>query len=166
MRGATAGGTGTAVQARRLWRRGGGGAAGSDRHGRRERGQATVEFALVIVALLAVILACLDFGAVVYDQVDLAYAARAGARAGALYGESPSVAVQAAEAAAQSAAGGLLRCPLGMDTADYGTENAGQVTVTLTCTYQPMTPLGALLASPGLPGTITLTATGLRTIEM
>ncbi|MEX0755274.1 MAG: TadE family protein [Actinomycetota bacterium] len=64
-----------------------------DRHIRRgrERGSATVEFALVLPIVLAMVLALAQIGLLARDRLTLEYAARAGAREAAVSVDEASV---------------------------------------------------------------------------
>src|SRR5438876_10937411 len=55
----------------------------ADRHGRRPRGQALVEFALISPLSFLLFIGCLDFGRVFYSAMAITHAARAGAQYGA-----------------------------------------------------------------------------------
>src|SRR5438093_13328000 len=55
----------------------------ADRHGRRPRGQAIVEFALISPLSFLLFRGCLDFGRVFYSAMTVTHAARAGAQYGA-----------------------------------------------------------------------------------
>ena len=55
----------------------------ADRHGRRPRGQALVEFALISPLSFLLFIGCLDFGRVFYSAMTITHAARAGAQYGA-----------------------------------------------------------------------------------
>lgn len=122
------------------------------------RGQATVEFAAALAILIVVTLAIFEFGFAMYDQITLSAAARIGARAGSLAGLSASQADTAAQQAVQAAAGQLLDCPIASMTADYGQTTQGQMTVAVSCTYQPAT---AVLGGSAF----ILTARGLEPIQ-
>jgi Flp pilus assembly protein TadG len=54
------------------------------RAGRRQRGAAVVEFAMVLVPLLLILLGTIDWGCYLYFRAIVTDAARAGARAGSL----------------------------------------------------------------------------------
>ena len=66
-----------------------------DRRIRSERGQATVEFALVVPLMVACLLAVIQVGVVVRDQVAVLHAAREAARAASVE-RDPAAATQAA----------------------------------------------------------------------
>jgi Flp pilus assembly protein TadG len=53
-----------------------------DRHRSRSRGQALVEFAIIVPVFMLLLFALLDFGRVIYAQQTIAQDAREGARAG------------------------------------------------------------------------------------
>jgi Flp pilus assembly protein TadG len=119
------------------------------RHRTSEDGQALVEFALVLPLLLMMVFGILEFGVLMMNETRIQNAAAAGARAGSLKGANSSMAVAAVNAAAT----GLVSCPLSTPTAT----NAGspqQVTVTASCVYAPITPLGSLVAGTIVPASI------------
>ncbi|HUY62057.1 MAG TPA: hypothetical protein VMW49_09275, partial [Candidatus Dormibacteraeota bacterium] len=67
-----------------------------------------------------------------------------------------------------ASAADLLRCPLGTVTADDGSLHPGQMTVTVSCTYEPLTPVGglaALLVGQKLDTALTLSATALQFLQ-
>ena len=69
------------------------------REGRRERGSAVVEFALVLPMVLVVVLALVQVGVVIRDQLLVEAAARAGARAAAVQPDAEAVRADAVAAA-------------------------------------------------------------------
>ena len=71
-----------------------------NRHSRRERGQATVELALVLPVLALLVAGVIAVGVVAATQVSLENAAREAARAAAL--EPPAARARAVEAATRS----------------------------------------------------------------
>lgn len=77
------------------------GIPGRPRRGHGERGQATVEFALLLPLALAVLLAIVQAGLIVRDQIAVVHAAREAARAAAV---DPNP--KRAEAAARQVVGG------------------------------------------------------------
>jgi len=108
---------------------------------RGERGQALVEFTLMIGLLLVVVFGVIDFGAALYDQTMLASAASDGARAGAIAGGSTST----AQTAAQNAVNNAIGCTPSASAATIaGTPQ--QIQVTVSCAYSGITPLGSLIA--------------------
>jgi Flp pilus assembly protein TadG len=105
-----------------------------------DQGQALVEFTLMIMLLLLVVFAIIDFGAALYDQTMLASAATDGARSGAIAGGSTS----AAQSAAQNAVNNAIGCtPSASATTLSGTPQ--QIQVTVSCAYSGITPLGSLI---------------------
>lgn len=104
-----------------------------------DRGQAMVEFTLMIMLLLVVVFGIIDFGAALYDQTMLASAAADGARSGAI-SNSTSTAQSAALAAVNNAIGCT---PTASATTVASTP--AQIQVTATCRYSGITPLGALV---------------------
>ena len=72
---------------------------------RRERGQAMVEFALVLPIFLLVLLGVFDFGRAIYAYNDVANAAREGARTAIIYQSEDAIRAKAAQ---QATALGLL----------------------------------------------------------
>lgn len=110
------------------------------RQTRGERGQAMVEFTLMIGLLLIVVFAIIDFGAALYDQTMLASAATDGARTGAISNSTSS-----AQSAAQSAVNNAIGCtPTASATTLAGSPS--QIQVTVSCSYSGITPLGALIS--------------------
>lgn len=79
---------------------------GRDGHGQDERGQATVELALLLPLVALLLLALVQAGLLARDQVLVTHAAREGARAAAVSDE-PDAARRAAEQAGPLRAGDL-----------------------------------------------------------
>lgn len=116
-------------------------------HRRREagdRGAAAVELALVLPILLLLVFGIVDFGRALNLQITLTQAAREGVRPAAL--RQPASAVNAAVTAATvgiaapAPSVAIAACPTG----------AGTATVTVSKTFQFITPIGAVadLISP------------------
>ncbi|HUY62056.1 MAG TPA: TadE/TadG family type IV pilus assembly protein [Candidatus Dormibacteraeota bacterium] len=113
----------------------------------RPRGQALVELALLLPVVLCVLCATVEFGFIAIDQMSLDAAARDGAQAGAVSGLTSAQAEAAGAAAASEAAAGLISCGLGTPSAVYAsTVSPNTLTVTASCTYSPVTPLGPLVS--------------------
>lgn len=112
---------------------------------RRERGQSILELALVVPVLLIVLFAVIDFGFIISDQVILTNAARDGARAGAIAPGS----ITNATSASKSSAGNLVQCSTPSPDAGIRGSDPEQISVTVTCTYKPITPLGSLVTLIG-----------------
>jgi len=144
-------------------------------HGsRRERGQSIVEFALAFPIFITVLFAVLEFAFIFTDQVKLINAARDGARAGAVpAGLTWSSRNTAATNAMTTSTGGLISCPSPTKSVTptygdaYNPTVATQVTVTVSCPYHPITPLGALVhyLGGGVNTTVTLTSTSEKMVE-
>ena len=83
---------------------------------RRDRGSATVEFALVLPILLVVSLAVVQVGLLVRDQLVLVAAARSGAREAAVTGDDGAV-WAAVERAATTIAPGAISMEVGREGA-------------------------------------------------
>jgi Flp pilus assembly protein TadG len=110
-----------------------------------ERGQALVEFTLVLPLLLALVTAITQFGLAYNHYVTLTDASRAGARAGAVSDD----AVAAAKDAAVKSAGGLLT------NADVqATVANGDITVTTT-RQETISIFGFAVVTPTLRSTTT-----------
>lgn len=144
-------------------------------HGsRRERGQSIVEFAFAFPVFITVLFAVLEFAFIFTDQVKLINAARDGARAGAVpAGLSWSSRNTAATNATTTSTGGLISCPTPTKTVTptygdpYNPTVATQVTVTVSCAYHPITPLGALVSylGGGVNTSVSLTSTSKKMVE-
>jgi Flp pilus assembly protein TadG len=138
------------------WRAGGG------RRQRRERGQALIEFALIVPIFLILILATVDFGWALRSWITVTNSAREAARLGAVGATCDDIKERAAGTSA-----GLLT------TADVSVENCQgdpgtPVVVTVKYDYQFIKPSGALLAAfsgGALPSTITMTSSSDMRIE-
>jgi Flp pilus assembly protein TadG len=125
---------------------------------RHERGAGAVELALVLPLVLLLVCGIVDFGRMLNIQITLSGAAREGARWVALGQGNPTTRVSLAVAGTMSPpAVAWSACP-----ANPPPTSTANTTVTLTSTYTMLTPLNALsgLFGGGLPGTVTLTGTG------
>jgi Flp pilus assembly protein TadG len=134
---------------------------------RPEHGQALVEFSLAITVFLVLVMGVIDLGRLVYQYNGVAEAARAIARETSVHPGAPlgSSTQTAAVVATQR------RLVPGLGTAAYacvtlggssvtGTCQPGNwVTVTVSSTFTPVTPLAAML------GTITVNAASSAKIE-
>ena len=114
---------------------------------RRERGQALVEFALLLPVLLAVLFLVVDFGVGISRWVVVTNAAREAARLGAS-GEDSITAIQ--QKAVQSSAGLLEEADVTVTYRDIGDNNSeadrgDSVKVKAAYEYGLITPLRALL---------------------
>lgn len=125
--------------------------------GRGEGGQALVEFALTLFPFLLVVFGIIDGGLATYSYVTVGNAAREGARIG--------IVSSATDAEIQSAVnlhGGMLHLTSTNTTISPATTrtSGGTVTVTVSYTYVPKTPL----AGP-LIGNITLSSSAKMNVE-
>ena len=124
-----------------------------------ERGQSLVEFALLLPVFLLLVFGILEFGVMMMDQIHLTNAANDGARVGSVKNGTDAQAISAAS----SSVGGVVSCPAGTPTASRAGTNPVQLTVTVTCAYAPLTPLGGLVS--GLVLNSTLTGTAVMRVE-
>jgi Flp pilus assembly protein TadG len=112
----------------------------------RDRGQASVEFALALPLVVVVVLGIVQLVVVARDQLAVEVAAREGARAAAVAGSPAAAADRAAQAA-------IAIRPLGVRTATSGTE----VTVTVTATNHTDVPIiGAVIGDVEVSATVTM----------
>ena len=136
-------------------------ASGSRRLRDRDRGSMTTEFVVLAPIFIAVVLLVVGLGRYAHGTQLVEQAAAAAARAASLTGSSADAQGRAARAAAGSLADAGMSCT-GM-TADVDTGSfrpGGVVTVTLTCTADLSS-----LALSGLPGAVTISATGRSPLE-
>jgi Flp pilus assembly protein TadG len=117
----------------------------------RERGQATVELALLLPVLVALILAVVQVGALVRDRLLLAHVAREAARAAAVDPEP------GAAGAAAAAASGLDRQRL---TVELGPARAPGDRLVVTVTY--LAPTEVPVVGPLLPDIMLSTEVAIR----
>jgi Flp pilus assembly protein TadG len=110
------------------------------RRQKRERGQALVEFALVLPILAMLILGIVQFGIVFHDYVALTDAVRAGARQGSVTHDA-----SAASAAVVNSASELNPSDLAVDV-DSSWDPGSDVTVTATYPYD-ISLLGVVIKS-------------------
>lgn len=119
------------------------------RRKRRERGQSLLEFALALPLLAVILFGLTDFGLAYFNEISITSAARTGARVAAVTAQGSGT--TQAQAAISDAARDLVGCNLNTSaiTISPQYDQAGiidQWTVTVSCTYSPVTPLGTLLA--------------------
>ena len=125
-----------------------------------KRGQALVEFALVIPVLLLVIVGIFDLGFAVYAQNMVSNAAVEGARTGIIVSKQDSDIIARVHASAPALSNLQIDInPTGPRTInDFGKP----ITVTVTYTYTPITPIiGQIVTGSGLP----LKATATMNVE-
>lgn len=132
-----------------------------------QRGQAIVEFAIVLPMLLILVFGILEFAFILTNQIELYNAARDGARAGAIpTGQTRGQMTTAANTAATSSSGAVISCTGKTTTVTFDNSSPSvptEVTVTTNCTYQPITPLGQLVS--GLMGPFTQSGQSTKMIE-
>jgi len=121
---------------------------------RSDRGSASVEFALVLPILLVLVLAVVQVGLFVRDDLVLVGSARAGARQAAVSADDASV----RDAVAQGAPG---LDPSRIDVAISRTRRGGPATVSVTYAAPQAVPFVGWL----FPGTVTLQATAVMRQE-
>ena len=119
-----------------------------------DRGSASVEFALVLPILLVLVLAVVQVGLFVRDDLVLVGSARAGARQAAVSADDASV----RDAVAQGAPG---LDPSRIDVAISRTRRGGPATVSVTYAAPQAVPFVGWL----FPGTVTLQATAVMRQE-
>jgi Flp pilus assembly protein TadG len=130
-----------------------------------------VEFAIALPVFLIVVCAVIEFSLILSNQVQLSNATRDAVRAAAIHFESAPVPipdadrVSQAQAAGTSDASSLISCAAGTPsvTAHTSGYTPQTVTVSMSCTYTPVTPLGKLVTLFGgavnLPTSITSSST-------
>ena len=130
----------------------------------RERGQALVEFALVLGLFLILLMGIVDFGLALSSRVSLTNAAREGARLGAVQASSTDI-----QNRVQDTFDASSYCPMAGTATVTGAQGqpGDTVTVTVQCDYKLITPLGGLLSmfGGGIPDVITLTSTSKMRLE-
>ena len=124
------------------------------RRRKRSRGQALVEFALVIPVFLLVLCGILDFGLMLYSRMGVINASREGARA-SVTASDPTTIPSVANGAAKNAATGISAASITVSTAcvaiktsgscNFSTKTASQpgdaVSVTVSYSYHTFFPL-------------------------
>ena len=123
--------------------------------GDRQRGQARVEFALVVPIFLILLLSIVDFGWALRSWITVTNSAREGARAGAVGATCDDIKQRAVDTSADLLS--LSDVTVGNCQGDPGTN----VEVTVSYEYSWITPLGGLLTTftgGSLPSTLTMTS--------
>ena len=121
--------------------------------GWRERGAAAVEFALIAPLFFILLFAIIDFGALLQNKISLSNAARVGARYGSLSASNAT----SSQTKAVSAATGMTSCPSPSASASYSGGSPNEITMTVSCTYTAITPLGHFLSGLVLPSSLSAT---------
>ena len=134
-----------------------GGRAGDDR----DRGSSTAELVIVTPIIIIMLLLVVAFGRYAYGKQLIEQAASAAARAASLSTTATQADGRAHQAASASLSDAGVSCTsmnITVDGSDF--RAGGTVGVTLTCTADL-----SGLALAGLPGSVTLTATGRAPLE-
>ena len=121
---------------------------------RKAKGQSLVEFALVIPILLLVIFGLFDLGYAVFIKNMISNAAREGARTGIIFTKTDAD----ISARVNAAAPGLNLTPT--ITPPYPRQFNEPITVTVTYTYVPLTPVIG-----GITGSVPLSSTSVMIVE-
>lgn len=134
--------------------------------GRRDRGAAAVEFALLLPLLLLIVFGVIDFGRALNAQITLTQAAREGARLDALGQPSSAVTSRTINSATglNLTSGNVTETLVCQPNA--GATDDAQVNVSYQFSF--VTPVGAiagLFGGSGFGGPITLTAQGVMPCE-
>jgi Flp pilus assembly protein TadG len=125
---------------------------------RRPRGQSTVEFALTVPLLLLLVFGIIDFGRALNIAVVVSNAAREGARAGIARGATDDE----IRTAARSIAGLSRNVNVTISPAQATRKAGDTLTVTVSTSFTPVTPLLAVLV-PG--GSVPIQAKSSRVVE-
>jgi Flp pilus assembly protein TadG len=141
---------------------------------RRNRGQALVEFAIVMPVIVLAVLGLLDLGRAIYTYNTLAQSARQAARTAIVNQVESTVKATAVSSGAtlglttsnvdvcfKTATSSLTSCSSGSDNCTSSVRSIGCLAIVRThFSYAPMTPVVALLMS-----TISLSSTSIEPIE-
>lgn len=101
----------------------------------------------MLVPLFILIFGIIEFGLIITDQQTLTHAAADAARVGAR-GDSPTNQSAAAQQA-NNYLGDLRQCSAPSVVINYDRLIPDYIHVTVSCTYQPLTPLGSFIALIG-----------------
>jgi len=105
----------------------------SGRRSTRKRGQAMVEFALVIPLFLLLFCAICDFGFALFCRMSVINAAREGARAAVMVSDHSTIPTVASSAAKSAAASGFLSGPVTVSTTCLQTSVSLTSPATIAC---------------------------------
>jgi Flp pilus assembly protein TadG len=119
-----------------------------------ERGAAAVEFALVVPLLITLVFGIVDFGYAINRYAMINNATREGARAASLSQSAATVVAVTKAAATSDVRPGMsvnvscIKANLSACSSwDAGKESGGEATVTVSYTYNWITPVGSLFGS-------------------
>ncbi len=132
---------------------------------RTERGSAAVELTLAVPALMIVLALLVAGGRLWYARATISDSAYAAARAGSLARTAGEASADGSQAARRSMATAGLRCAsqsTSLDTAAFSVPVGTPATVRAVVTC--IVPFGDL-ALPGMPGSITVKATGSAALD-
>lgn len=131
---------------------------------RGQRGQALVEFALVIPLFLILVLGIVDFGLGLRAWISITNSAREGARVGAVRGNCDAIIEQVMDTS-----GGLVTADdqVTISPSDCDTNAGDSVSVTVDYEYNFVTPLGGMLSliGGGIPSSVSISSTSVMRVE-
>jgi Flp pilus assembly protein TadG len=136
----------------------------------RQRGQALTEFALILPVLAVILFGLTDIGLAINDMITITNAARDGARVAALNNGSQSEVNSAVTSDETAGSTSLVNCTAATPTLTETTNASppptySSYTVTTSCTYSPITPLGALFKLVGSTGNSPFTISASNTMK-
>jgi Flp pilus assembly protein TadG len=117
-----------------------------------QTGQSLTEFALALPVLAVVLFALAEFGLMLNDQISIVNASRDGARVAVLQEGDPNQSSNVSTAVS-NAEKPLISCANAAGSPAITSTTSGSTvqswTVTVTCTYTPVTPLAAIFGLAG-----------------
>lgn len=133
-----------------------------------QRGQSLVEFAFVLPVLAVILFGLTDMGLAIHNAVTITNAARDGARVAAV--NSGSASAVATAVADDEKSTSLVDCTTSSPTIQAtpnasGTPTNSGYTVTASCSYSPVTPLGPLFKLVGASANSTFTISSSTTMK-
>jgi Flp pilus assembly protein TadG len=133
-----------------------------------QRGQSLVEFALVLPVLSVILFGLTDLGLAIHNAVTITNAARDGARVAAV--NSGSASAVATAVADDEKSTSLVDCTTSTPTISktaYASPppTYSSYTVTASCSYSPITPLGPLFKLVGATANSTFTISSSTTMK-
>ncbi|HEX5369268.1 MAG TPA: TadE/TadG family type IV pilus assembly protein [Dehalococcoidia bacterium] len=135
------------------------------RRGRKkERGQALLEFAIVMPIFLVLLMGIVDFGLGLRAWISITNSAREGARIASVHATCDSIINRV-----EDSSGGLVTSSsqVTIDPSDCDFTSGDPVTVTVEYTYNLVTPLGGMLGllGGGIPSSIHISSTSNMRVE-
>lgn len=131
--------------------------------GKHQRGQSLVELALVLPVFAVILLAIIDFGMALHASVQVANAAREGARLGSVRATEADITQRV-----RDAAGSLNQDRLSIDVANARGNPGESVVVTVQYNYDLVTPLASfvsMISGGSIPNTIEIKSTADMRLE-